>query len=66
MEAAALEDLARLEKISPEELNEFKEDIEKSKNDLPKLVSILRVLQRKKITSDLLKTTKIGKTISNL
>lgn len=39
---------------------------EKKKNDLLALISLLKVLQRKRINSDLLRTTKIGKTISNL
>jgi len=39
---------------------------EKKKNDLLALISLLRVLQRKRINSDLLRTTKIGKTISSL
>lgn len=63
---SSLADLAKLEKISHEELMELKNDIEKKKNDKVTLLSILKVLQKKKITSDLLRSTKIGKTISNL
>ena len=66
MEAKSLSDLAKLEKISHEELSELKNDIDKKKNDATTLVSLLKVLQKKQITSDLLRSTKIGKTIANL
>ena len=66
MEDKSLADLAKLEKISHEELMELKSDIEKKKNDPPTVVSLLKVLQRKQITSDLLRSTKIGKTIANM
>lgn len=41
---STLSEIAKLEKVSPEELTELKCDIEKNKTDLPKLLSILKVL----------------------
>ena len=41
---SALSGLAKLEKISHEELMELKNDIEKKKNDTLTLVSLLKVL----------------------
>jgi hypothetical protein len=44
----------------------LKQVLEKSKSDLPKIISILKVLQKKQITYELLDITKIGKTITSL
>jgi hypothetical protein len=44
----------------------LKTDLEKNKDNLPALIGLLKVLQRKQINSDLLRNTKIGKTVSNL
>jgi len=45
---------------------EIKADLEKKKTDFHAVVSILLVLKKKLVTSDLLRSTKIGKTVSNM
>lgn len=57
-----------LEKISHEELTELKGDLEKNRSsgDLVTVYKILKVLQSKMITRELLASTMIGKTISSL
>jgi len=57
-----------LEHIEEEELLELKSSLEKkmASKDLGTLMSILKVVGQKKVTYDLLKNTKIGKTIGEL
>lgn len=60
----------KLEKISVEEIVEIRDDIakqmDKSKADSTKTLSILKVLAKKKIDRNLLVESKIGKTITRL
>ena len=57
--------LPKQEKISPEELLEFKCDLERKRQDLTKVIGIMQVLLRKQVTLDLLKQTMIGKTVAS-
>ena len=53
--ATSIDTTATLEKITQEELNEIKGDLEKKKTDLPIVTNLLKVLMKKQITLDLLK-----------
>lgn len=52
------------EPITFEEVISIGEDLEKNAQKPDKALSLLKVLERKKITADLLSTTKIGKRLA--
>lgn len=56
------------EKISPEDLTDLKQQLEKKRDayDYAAILSVLKLLQKKQINLELLKTTQIGKTLSAL
>ena len=58
--------VSSLERISAEELTELKLDLEKKKSDMAVVIGILKLLQKKLITFDLLRQTMIGKTLTSL
>ncbi len=57
-----------LEKVTEEELLELKAAIEKklASKDYPTIGSVLKVVSKKDVSYDLLKVTKIGKTLADL
>lgn len=58
----------KAEAISQSELTELKADLERAraKGDLQQVVGILKVLQRRQMTRELLAATLVGKTLSGL
>jgi hypothetical protein len=56
----------KLEAITEEEVNTIKQDIEAKRSDSVNLIKLLKILQKKQLTYDLLAKTKLGKTIKNI